>query len=79
MFTFYFILEGSEPLIPTSGSNCLTCKCDLSERDQQVNHYRGDWHRYNLKLRLLGQPAVSEEEFVALEGKSYEICGCFIY
>ncbi|CAK8672340.1 unnamed protein product [Clavelina lepadiformis] len=42
---------------------CLTCKCTLAERSEQTIHYKSDWHRYNLKLRLLGQSIISEEEF----------------
>nr|CAB3221846.1 ankyrin repeat and zinc finger domain-containing protein 1-like [Phallusia mammillata] len=47
----------------TGSNQCLTCKCLILHRDDQIEHYKGDWHRYNLKLKLLGQPVVSEEEF----------------
>ena len=51
-----------------SSNICLTCKCELLERVDQVEHYRGDWHRYNLKLRLINKTAVSEETFIEIAG-----------
>uniref|UniRef100_H2ZNI1 VLRF1 domain-containing protein n=1 Tax=Ciona savignyi TaxID=51511 RepID=H2ZNI1_CIOSA len=47
---------------------CLTCKCQLNEREEQLEHYKGEWHRYNLKLRLLGLPTISELEFGGMPG-----------
>jgi len=51
------------------GSQCLTCKCVLAQRDEQISHYKGDWHRYNLKLKLIGQQPITFEEFVDNAGK----------
>lgn len=34
----------------------------------QLGHYKCDWHRYNLHLRLKGLPFVTEEEFEEAAG-----------
>jgi hypothetical protein len=34
--------------------------------DEQRNHYRSDWHRYNVKVRLNGGNAVTETDFARL-------------
>jgi len=40
--------------------------------DEQRNHYRSDWHRYNVKVRLNGGNVVTEPDFVHLvDGPSY--------
>uniref|UniRef100_F6WVX7 VLRF1 domain-containing protein n=1 Tax=Ciona intestinalis TaxID=7719 RepID=F6WVX7_CIOIN len=54
---------------------CLTCKCELSERENQTEHYKGEWHRYNLKLRLLGLPAIGEDEFGGMSVDDLSISG----
>lgn len=42
---------------------CLTCGQEFSSREEQTEHYRLDWHRFNLKQRLRGRRALPVEEF----------------
>ncbi|XP_064290888.1 tRNA endonuclease ANKZF1 isoform X2 [Passer domesticus] len=42
---------------------CLTCGQVFGSREEQTEHYRLDWHRFNLKQRLLGRRALPEEVF----------------
>ncbi|XP_057883504.1 serine/threonine-protein kinase 16 isoform X2 [Melospiza georgiana] len=42
---------------------CLTCGQVFGSREEQTEHYRLDWHRFNLKQRLLGRRTLPEEVF----------------
>ncbi|KAK2158961.1 hypothetical protein LSH36_161g07002 [Paralvinella palmiformis] len=42
---------------------CLTCSTEFDERDEQREHFKSDWHRFNLKRKLKGQEIVSELKF----------------
>ncbi|EIN06119.1 hypothetical protein PUNSTDRAFT_73374 [Punctularia strigosozonata HHB-11173 SS5] len=52
------------------GIGSKTCNICLgaafADLDEQRAHFRSDWHRYNVKMRLNGQQAVAEEDFGAL-------------
>lgn len=51
----------------TSGRSCNVCRgASFANVDDQRNHFRSDWHRYNAKLRLSGKDAVAESEFIQL-------------
>ena len=47
---------------------CQSCHLSLVDREEQVVHYRLDWHRYNLKRRLKGLAPLSQEEFERVAG-----------
>ncbi|XP_039350743.1 ankyrin repeat and zinc finger domain-containing protein 1 isoform X1 [Mauremys reevesii] len=42
---------------------CSSCSRVFDSREEQTEHYRLDWHRFNLKQRLLGRRALAAEEF----------------
>ncbi|XP_019378372.1 PREDICTED: ankyrin repeat and zinc finger domain-containing protein 1, partial [Gavialis gangeticus] len=42
---------------------CSTCTQAFDSREEQTEHYRLDWHRFNLKQRLRGRRALTAEEF----------------
>ncbi|XP_014743574.1 PREDICTED: ankyrin repeat and zinc finger domain-containing protein 1 isoform X2 [Sturnus vulgaris] len=42
---------------------CLTCGQVFGSREEQTEHYRLDWHRFNLKQRLLGHQTLPAEVF----------------
>ncbi|XP_009069278.1 PREDICTED: ankyrin repeat and zinc finger domain-containing protein 1 [Acanthisitta chloris] len=42
---------------------CLTCGQVFGSREEQTEHYRLDWHRFNLKQRLLGRQTLPVEAF----------------
>ncbi|XP_032073618.1 ankyrin repeat and zinc finger domain-containing protein 1 [Thamnophis elegans] len=44
---------------------CSVCSKTFENRDEQKEHYRLDWHRFNLKQRLLGHQMLTAEEFEA--------------
>ncbi|RXN28058.1 ankyrin repeat and zinc finger domain-containing 1-like isoform X1 [Labeo rohita] len=42
---------------------CSACQCPFESREEQMEHYKLDWHRFNLRKRLEGRSAVTVEEF----------------
>lgn len=52
---------------------CQACRVSLGGREEQLVHYRLDWHRYNLKRRLKGLAPLSQEEFERIAGKNIAV------
>jgi hypothetical protein len=50
--------------------SCTTCGGSYSEAEFRA-HFRSDFHRYNLKLKLSGAPCISEEEFLLCDASSF--------
>jgi len=54
-------------LIPEKESRGLLCSicagATFLDLAQQREHYRSDWHRYNIKAKLSGKKVVAEGEF----------------
>lgn len=46
-----------------SAHTCLNCNVRFQNPDIQREHYKTDWHRYNLKRRVGELPPVTAEEF----------------
>lgn len=46
-----------------SGFTCLNCNVKFHNADIQREHYKTDWHRYNLKRKVGDLPPVTAEEF----------------
>lgn len=42
---------------------CSACRCPFNNREEQTEHYKLDWHRFNLRQKMLGMPPVTAEEF----------------
>jgi len=42
---------------------CMTCQIKFTDAELHRTHFKGDWHRYNLKRKVAELPAVSLEEF----------------
>eukprot|EP00656_Telonema_subtile_P011343 TRINITY_DN15592_c0_g1_i1.p1 TRINITY_DN15592_c0_g1~~TRINITY_DN15592_c0_g1_i1.p1 ORF type:complete len:277 (+),score=76.09 TRINITY_DN15592_c0_g1_i1:177-1007(+) len=58
--------KGAEPEQALKGAKGLTCKnCDVGfdSRDEHREHFKSEWHRFNLKLKSQGNPPISVEEF----------------
>lgn len=49
-------------------TSCSLCNVIFSTVEDQRSHVRSDLHGYNLKQKLRGLPAVSENEFERLIG-----------
>jgi pre-60S factor REI1 len=44
---------------------CVTCQVGFKEHESQRDHYKTDWHRYNLKRKVADMPPVGYEDFTA--------------
>ena len=52
----------------TDGLSCNTCKVAFGEdRPAHRQHFRSDLHRYNLKLKMVGLPHVSQTEYDGMD------------
>lgn len=47
----------------TSPFTCITCYVKFTSLEIQREHYKSDWHRYNLKRKVTEHPPVTAEEF----------------
>ncbi|KAK9887756.1 hypothetical protein WA026_000071 [Henosepilachna vigintioctopunctata] len=48
--------------------SCSYCRIDFSDVTTQREHYKLDWHRFNLKQSLLGKTPITEQEFNVKNG-----------
>jgi len=58
--------RGPKSLPMASGSfqhTCITCRVAFQDSNLQRGHYKTDWHRYNLKRKVVELPPVTAEEF----------------
>lgn len=42
---------------------CVTCQVAFKDADIQRQHYKTDWHRYNLKRKVAELPPITAEDF----------------
>ncbi|XP_008297369.1 ankyrin repeat and zinc finger domain-containing protein 1 isoform X2 [Stegastes partitus] len=42
---------------------CSACRCPFINREEQTEHYKLDWHRFNLRQKMAGLPPLTAEEF----------------
>ena len=47
----------------TSPFTCITCHVGFRDLEVQRQHYKSDWHRYNLKRKVAELPPITVEEF----------------
>ncbi|KAF7389905.1 hypothetical protein HZH68_011762 [Vespula germanica] len=47
----------------TSPFTCITCRVAFKDLEIQRQHYKSDWHRYNLKRKVADLPPVTVEDF----------------
>ncbi|XP_042192478.1 ankyrin repeat and zinc finger domain-containing protein 1 [Callorhinchus milii] len=55
--------------------HCSACQCPFDSREEQTEHYKLDWHRFNLRQRLAGARPVPEEEFEKIAGDISSLSG----
>lgn len=65
----------TDALVDQRNPQCLTCKVEFGDRLDQVAHYKSDFHRYNLKLRLLIKDPLSLTQFSELKDDVLSISG----
>jgi pre-60S factor REI1 len=54
----------SSPTQPQSQLfTCLTCQIAFPTAEGQRDHYRTDWHRYNLKRKVVDLPPIDFQNF----------------
>lgn len=47
------------------GIGCTLCNASsFADVVEQRAHYRSDWHRYNVKAKLMNKPLLGEKEFM---------------
>eukprot|EP00118_Oscarella_pearsei_P016354 m.155117 g.155117 ORF g.155117 m.155117 type:complete len:673 (+) comp38658_c0_seq8:12-2030(+) len=59
----------------TSSRACSACLVEFLNREHQVQHYKLDWHRLNIKKKLRGLLPVAEDEFEKISGDVSSISG----
>lgn len=42
---------------------CISCRVAFADADIQRQHYKTDWHRYNLKRKVVNLAPVTAEDF----------------
>lgn len=47
----------------TNNLSCSYCRMDFPDVGAQREHFKLDWHRFNLKQSLLSRNTISEHEF----------------
>jgi ribosome maturation protein SDO1 len=62
--------KGQETTTTTSKS-CNTCGGSFASAPLYRAHFRSDWHRYNIKLKLKGITPVSEQEFLLCDSNAF--------
>ena len=43
--------------------SCVTCNVAFNTFELQRDHYKTDWHRYNLKRKIAELPSVSLKDY----------------
>ena len=42
---------------------CISCRVAFNDADLQRDHYKSEWHRYNLKRKIAELPPITLENF----------------
>lgn len=50
---------------------CNTCCVAFDGTGSYREHFKSDWHRYNLKLKMKGMAAVPEQEFASVDCEAF--------
>ena len=56
----------SESISSLNTNTCIVCSEVFEDLLEQRQHFKLDWHRYNLKRKLNNLPRISEDDFNAL-------------
>lgn len=66
----------AEPVKTDSSSmkfKCSSCEAGFNTANEHREHFRSDWHRFNLKRKNKGLPVISESEFNSLDETDREL------
>eukprot|EP00658_Telonema_sp_P-2_P013546 TRINITY_DN15130_c0_g1_i4.p1 TRINITY_DN15130_c0_g1~~TRINITY_DN15130_c0_g1_i4.p1 ORF type:complete len:162 (-),score=38.29 TRINITY_DN15130_c0_g1_i4:308-793(-) len=53
----------SAPVVAVKGQTCKNCGVSFASRDEHREHFKSDWHRFNLTRKSQGQEPVSLQEY----------------
>lgn len=65
--------EDSTPSYLSFKFKCSTCEKGFDEAKEHREHFRSDWHRYNMKRKNRNLPIMTEEEFNSLDEEDREL------
>ena len=65
--------EISAPSYLSFKFRCSTCEKGFDEAKEHREHFRSDWHRYNMKRKNRNLPIMTEEEFNSLDEEDREL------
>ncbi|KAG9412505.1 hypothetical protein AC1031_015419 [Aphanomyces cochlioides] len=65
------------PAIPVAapkprGRACSTCGGNFADTAQYRDHFRSEWHRYNLKMKAKGSVVTDERSFLAMDAAAIQ-------
>ncbi|GCC40167.1 hypothetical protein chiPu_0024034, partial [Chiloscyllium punctatum] len=69
------VSEGRVLLEISDKMYCSACQCNFENREDQKEHYKLDWHRFNLRRRLLAAQPITAERFEKIAGEISSISG----
>jgi ribosome maturation protein SDO1 len=64
------VIQGGEGVSRADVKPCNTCGGAFTPGEYRL-HFRSDWHRYNVKLKMKNVPPVSEQEFLLCDSDAF--------
>jgi len=59
----HFYKRSEKAVMASPALTCITCQIKFSDGDLHRLHFKGDWHRYNLKRKVAELPTITLQEF----------------
>jgi hypothetical protein len=56
----------------SDGKVCSSCGVQFGQVEEQRQHFKLDWHRYNIKRKLQSKATVSEEQVDSQKKKDFK-------
>lgn len=64
-----------EDMSVSTTKSCSTCEVSFETTEEQRSHFKLDWHRFNIQLKLKGSKCISEEQFEASLDDNLSVSG----
>ena len=65
--------ENAPPSYLSFKFKCSTCETGFDDAKEHREHFRSDWHRFNMKRKNRNLPIMTEEEFNSLNDEDREL------
>lgn len=65
--------EVAKPSYLSFKFKCSTCETGFDDAKEHREHFRSDWHRYNMKRKNRNLPIMTEEDFNSLNDEDREL------